>query len=314
MEISKREKRVLILHEYKLGIKPKRAYEKICESMGQGTVSLRMVKDWFNKFTNNDFDLNDKPHQGRPQIVDRDRCIQLIEEDPKLSSREIAIELKCSHMEIFNILKELGLKYKHGVFVPHSLSQNQKNVRADTCSSLLSLKRNYKWLDNLITGDEKWVLYVNHSGKKQWLKSNQKGESVVKNRQGEKKVILCVWWGTKGIIHWEILPEKTTIDSVKYCSQLDEVRKKAENIYGKIYFLHDNARPHVSKLTREKLLSFKWTILPHSSYSPDISPTDYHLFHSLSSHLKDKKFDHLDELKLFLKFFLKIKLKNFIGA
>ena len=92
---------------------------------------------------------------------------------------------------------------------------------------------------------------------------------------------------------------------------MGEVRKKAENIYGKIYFLHDNARPHVSKLTREKLLSFKWTILPHPPYSPDISPTDYHLFHSLSSHLKDKKFDHLDELKLFLKFFFEDKTEEF---
>jgi transposase len=284
MEISKREKRLLILHEYKLGTKPEETFEKICKSMGQGSLSLRMVKDWFNNFRNNDFDLNDKPRQGRPQVIDRDKCKNLIKEDPRLSSLEIAKELKCYHSTVLNIFDKLGLKYKHGVIVPHSLSQNEKNVRANTCSTLLSLKRDYKWLDNLITGDEKWVLYVNHTGKKQWLKTNQKGKSVVKNKQGEKKVMFCVWWGTKGIIHWEVLPKDTTVDSVKYCSQLDEVKKKAEKIYGKIYFLHDNARPHVSNLTREKLLSFKWTILPHPPYSLYICPTDYHLFHSLSYH------------------------------
>jgi hypothetical protein len=29
--------------------------------------------------------------------------------------------------------------------------------------------RNYQWLRNLITGGEKWVLYVNHTRKRQWL-------------------------------------------------------------------------------------------------------------------------------------------------
>ena len=60
--------------------------------------------------------------------------------------------------------------------------------------------------------------------------------------------MLCVWWSTEGVIYWEILPEGTTLDSVKYCSQLDNVRKNLKDIYEKIYFLQDNARPHISKL------------------------------------------------------------------
>jgi hypothetical protein len=34
---------------------------------------------------------------------------------------------------------------------------------------LMTSHRNYQWLRNLITGDEKWELYVNHMRKRQWL-------------------------------------------------------------------------------------------------------------------------------------------------
>ena len=47
-----------------------------------------------------------------------DRCKKLVQEDSRLSSCEVAKEIKCSHMEILNILKDLYLKYKHNLFVP----------------------------------------------------------------------------------------------------------------------------------------------------------------------------------------------------
>ncbi|KAK6763545.1 hypothetical protein RB195_024027 [Necator americanus] len=39
--------------------------------------------------------------------------------------------------------------------------------------------------------------------------------------------------------------------------------------------LHDNARPHISKVTLLKLDELGYETLPHSPYSPDFSPTDY---------------------------------------
>ena len=109
--------------------------------------------------------------------------------------------------------------------------------------------------------------------------------------------MLCVWWGMKGIVHWEILPNGCTITADLYCQQLNRVAEKRKKKQDPIYVLHDNARPHVAKSTREKLLQLGWVTLPHPPYSPDLAPTDYHLFRSLSDHLREKKFDDENDLK-----------------
>jgi histone-lysine N-methyltransferase SETMAR len=39
------------------------------------------------------------------------------------------------------------------------------------------------------------------------------------------------------------------------------------------------------------LETFKWDVLDHPPYSPDIAPSDFHLFFHLNKHLAGKKFD-----------------------
>ncbi|CAK9804101.1 Mariner Mos1 transposase [Anthophora plagiata] len=63
---------------------------------------------------------------------------------------------------------------------------------------------------------------------------------------------------------------------------------------------HDNARPHTSLTTRQKLLHFDWDVLPHPLYSPDLAPFDFYLFHSLQNSLQEKSFEHTEEVNLYL--------------
>ena len=131
--------------------------------------------------------------------------------------------------------------------------------------------------DNLITGDEKWVLYVNCVRQRQWLSQGQAGIATVKGDLHPLKVMLCVWWGVRGIIHWELLPRGTTITAELYCQQLDRVKERLRE-QTQVFLLHDNARPHIARLTCQKIADLGWTPLPHPPYSPDLAPTDFHLF------------------------------------
>jgi histone-lysine N-methyltransferase SETMAR len=109
----------------------------------------------------------------------------------------------------------------------------------------------------------------------------------------------------------ELLPTNCTITADLYCQQLDRVAAKLQRKQDKIYFLHDNARPHIARSTCEKLLQLGWVTVPHPSYSPDLAPTDYHLFRSLSNYLKEKKFDDENDLEIGLFDFFGQKSQDF---
>ena len=98
---------------------------------------------------------------------------------------------------------------------------------------------------------------------------------------------------------------------ISYCQQLNRVAAKLKGKQDRIYILHDNARPHVAKSTRQKLLSLEWIIIPHPPYSPDLAPTDYHLYRSLYNYLREKKFNDESQIKMDLLNFFDEKTQDF---
>ena len=199
---------------------------------------------------------------------------ELIEQDPRLTTSCFAECLGCSHIAIETHLHELGKTWKYGAWIPDELSPVQLQQRVDACMELITSHRHYQWLHNLVTGDEKWLLYINYGYHHQWLSPGQTGVGTPKPDLHPKKMMVSVWWGVRGIIHWEILLDGCTITVDLYCQQLNRVAAKLKGKQDRIYFLHDNARPHVAKSTRQKLLSLRWITIPHPPYSPDLAPTD----------------------------------------
>ena len=116
------------------------------------------------------------------------------------------------------------------------------------------------------------------------------------------KVMLCIWCGWKGILYYELLLENQMSNSNKYCSQLDQLKaalyKKHQELANRkcIIFHQGNARLYVSLMARHKLLQVGWEVLIHSLYSPDITPSDFHLFLSLWNSLNVKNFQFLGRL------------------
>ena len=155
------------------------------------------------------------------------------------------------------------------------------------------------------------MFYNNYEHHRQWFSPGQTGVVTPKSDLHPKKVMLSVWWDVRGIIHWEILPDGCTITADLYCQQLNCVAAKLKEKQDRIYFLHDNARPHVAKSTRQKLLSLGWMTIPHPPYSPDLAPTHYHLYRSLSNYLREKKFNDESQIKMDLLNFYDQKTQDF---
>uniref|UniRef100_A0A914HQ22 Transposase n=1 Tax=Globodera rostochiensis TaxID=31243 RepID=A0A914HQ22_GLORO len=101
--------------------------------------------------------------------------------------------------------------------------------------------------------------------------------------------MICVWWDVHGVVHYELLGRNETVNAELYCQQLRRLnqaiqQKRPNRTYG-VILQHDNARPHTANMTKMALQELGWEVLPHPPYSPDVAPSDYHLFRSLSNAL-----------------------------
>jgi histone-lysine N-methyltransferase SETMAR len=54
---------------------------------------------------------------------------------------------------------------------------------------------------------------------------------------------------------------------------------------------HDSARPHTRLRTQEAITKFGWTVLPHPACTPDLVPSDLHLFGPLKDALRGTRLE-----------------------
>ncbi|XP_025262477.1 histone-lysine N-methyltransferase SETMAR-like [Camponotus floridanus] len=261
--------------------------------------------------------IENAPRSGRPVTTDVDQITALIDSERQITVREIAARLNIGKSTVSEHLNKLQMVKKLDVWVPHDLTEKNRIDRI-SISDLLYKRNEYdSFLKRIITGDEKWIIYNNVERKRSWSKRGEPPLTTSKAGLHPKKVMLCIWWNWKGIVYYELLPDNETIDSDKYCSQLDklkiEIAKKCPELINRkgVVFHHDNARPHASLQTRQKLLAFGWDVLPHPPYSPDIAPSDFHLFRSLQNSINGLNFASLQLLKNYLDSFFAEKTQDF---
>ena len=128
------------------------------------------------------------------------------------------------------------------------------------------------------------------------------------------KLMLCIWWDQLGVIYYELLKPNETITGNLYRLQLmrlsralREKRPQYAERHDKVILQHDNARPHVAQVVKTYLETLNWEILPHPPYSPDIAPSDYHLFRSMTHGLAEQRFHSYEDTKEWVDWWIKSK-------
>lgn len=291
--------------------------KKICAVYGCNAVSERTVQEWFARFRQGNFELKDRTRSGRPMVDKDNEIMEIIKQDRHISSYDIAKELGISQQTILNHIEKLGYKKKLDIWVPHNLSQQNLISRISICDSLLKRNEIEPFLRNMITGDEKWITYDNNVRKRSWSKRDEAAQTIAKPRLSPRKIMLSVFWDWKGIVHYELLEPGQTVDSVFYCDQLERLNQAMKKIRPGlvnrkgVVFHHDNARPHTSIMTRNKLKELGWEVLMHPAYSPDLAPSDYHLFLSLQNFLNGVTMASREDCERYLVQFIDQKSQKF---
>lgn len=314
MSDQKFRMRVCMWYDFKQGKSASESHRALFKVFGEEALSERQCQEWFKRFRSGDESLEDHEHGHRAEVVDNDLLKEAIESDPCQTTRELAKQFGCSHMTIERHLGKIGKTNRCGKWMPHQLSNANKATRVTMAGILTRRAKTGGFFDSIVTSDEKWICYDNTTRKRQWLDPGEAPKPTPKPDIHGKKVMLCVWWNSKGLVYFEVLDPGQTVTADLYQHQLDRVdqalrRQGVDTASTK--FLHDNARPHVAKITARKIEELGWEVLPHPPYSPDLAPSDYHLFRSMQHSLAEKKFKNRDEVQIWVSNFFESQPAEF---
>jgi histone-lysine N-methyltransferase SETMAR len=124
----------------------------------------------------------------------------------------------------------MGKVQKLGVWVLPILTQDNKNQCVAICAPLLSRhclthQQHQSFLSHIVTGDEKWCLYVNFKQRKKRLSPDKQATPCVKPDLHPRKTVLSIWWDMEGIIHYELLERNLTITAERYYPHLHSLEE-----------------------------------------------------------------------------------------
>ncbi|UYV79613.1 hypothetical protein LAZ67_18000032 [Cordylochernes scorpioides] len=134
--------------------------------------------EWFARFKAGRTSIKDYLHTGRPlSIRNPENALKIkssIKENPRITIRELSEDLDISFGTCRTIIKNyLHLKRSPAKFVPHLLTNEQKEHRKETCKNMVEMfNSDPHWLKNVITGYETWVYGYDPEIKRkssQWL-------------------------------------------------------------------------------------------------------------------------------------------------
>ena len=129
--------RTCLLYEFRLGEKAADAHRRLYQAFVEGFISEKTCVHWFARFKSGNYTVEDKPRSGRPSELDDEALLQLVEADPRMTNRDMAAVLGCSHSTIEHRLSTIGKVLKLGSWIPHALTQKDLDQRSDTCALLL---------------------------------------------------------------------------------------------------------------------------------------------------------------------------------
>ena len=138
--------------------------------------------------------------------------------------------------------------------------------------------RNYQWVHNLITGDDKWLLYINYKHRRQWISAGETDTATPNNDRHFKKVMLRSQsdYSLKNSIKC-LHHDRRSLLSVNWIGLL---KNSSENKI-ELTICMTTRNLLLQSWTREKFLNLGWILVAHPPYSANLSPPDSHLFEIL---------------------------------
>lgn len=311
---SKEGQRQFVYSQWRLGKRGSEIVSQLVEIHGVNAISKSAVYRWIEEFNHGRTDVaDDTANRGRPISPSTKALVQrvkdFLQENPRVTSRELADRLGSPKTSIHRILSEdLGMVKLTARWVPRLLTEEMKAARMMSCRENLELAQGAGGWDSfrpyVVTGDETWIPHFDPETKQQskvWALKGSDSPVKAKRDQHCKKIMLTFFFDQEGPLTIDFLEPNSTINSDRYAETLTklkfDIRNKRRTAMKPHLLLHDNARPHTAKKTLDHVNNLNFDLLSHPPYSPDLAPCDYAIFPLLKKHLRGRIFDHRDNLE-----------------
>lgn len=306
MEVPRNAFRAMIFYDYKRGLTYDQSHQNLVAAFGDNSPSLSTISYWFREFKRGRCTLEDEPRPGRPAVaVCAENIIateKLIKENRNITHRDIQEELGIGSSAVDIILhKHLGVRKLASRWIPHLLTEEQKQARVDWCRFMLEKfdGGSSKQVFNIVTGDESWIYNYDPETKQQstvWVfEKEEMPTKVIRGKSANKKMI-AAFFRCSGPVAVIPLEDRKTVTADWYTEVcLPQVFEKLcsdrprSGLRG-ILLHHDNATPHTAAKTLNFLHESGVQLVTHPPYSPDLAPNDFFLFPLIKKTMRGKRF------------------------
>ena len=279
--------------------------------MGESSPSYEVVKRWCREFKCGRESCEDAPRAGRPTTVTTQENVNKIHDmvtaDRRLTIRHISETTGLAYGTVQSILSnELEMSKVSARWVPRMLTIDQKRTRVTDCERLLLQYHRdpVDFLARFVTMDETWVHHFDPESKrqsKQWKHLGSPPPRKFRTVASAGKIMASIFWDAKGILLINYLNRGATITGQYYADLISNLReaiksKRRGMLRRGVLFHQDNAPVHKSQVAMAAIRDAGFEILDHPPYSPDLAPSDFHLFSKLKESLRGQRFQTDDDV------------------
>jgi hypothetical protein len=213
----------------KFGKSATEAIEGLKMVYGDECLSRASVFEWFAKFHAGRESIEDDPRPGLPVSIQTEENIEkvfnLMSEDRRITTRMTTDMLDVNKEMAGDILKKLFVETKdwfafRAAQLDPGAKTNKQKKRINCCRAFIkSVEEDADIFKRIVTDDESLCFQYDPETKRQsmeWRSTNSPGQNKIRLQKCGFRIMLIVFFDTRGIIHKQFVPQGTTVNSHCY--------------------------------------------------------------------------------------------------
>ncbi|GBN49171.1 Histone-lysine N-methyltransferase SETMAR [Araneus ventricosus] len=294
-------------------VKPAEIHRQLVEIYGENVMTDGMIRKWVRQSNDGRTNVHDEARSGRSSVVNDGLVAKVnakIRENRRFTIRMLYEEFpQISKTALHEIVTNRLNRKLCSCWVPKMLTDAHKTKPLGCALTFLTRysEDGNEFLNKIVTGDETchgFVMSLQNQNNCRWNGGTHgpPQQNKFKTTSSAHKIMCSVFWDRQGILLVDFLSRGETINAVRCCETLRKlwrvIQNKRRGMQRQgIVLLHDNARPHSAGVTQNLIQQFGREQFYHPPYSPDLTPSNYHLFLKLKRDFGGRRFESDDDAK-----------------